>query len=86
MPGNIRISVQQGPGGSSQMFTNMNGGFPGMGPVRRQVQRKAEARYDVLPVGARVVLIGLVGAAERNDSTGVVERYDSDALYELRGM
>lgn len=79
MPGNVRISVQHGPGGSSQMFTNMGGGFPGggMGAARRTVQRKAEARYDVLPVGARVVLVGLTSAAERNDATGVVERYDA---------
>ena len=76
VPGNIRISVQQGPGGSSQMFTNMGGGGFG-GPARRTVQRKAEARYDVLPVGARVVLVGLTSAAERNDATGVVERFDA---------
>ena len=77
MPGNIRVQVMHGPGGSSQMFSNMNSGFPGMGPMRRQVQPKATARYDVLPMGARVVLMDLVAKPERNDDIGVIERFDA---------
>ena len=75
-PGNIRVSVQHGPGGAARMFsTANNGGF--MGAPRRQVQPKQTARYDVLPMGAKVVLVGLQAAAEKNDEVGVVERFDA---------
>ena len=77
MPGGVRISVMNGPGGSSQMFSNMGTGFGGFDGPRRQVQPKATARYDVLPMGARVVLVGLVAAADKNDEVGVVERFDA---------
>ncbi|KAH8047441.1 hypothetical protein JL722_13069 [Aureococcus anophagefferens] len=44
---------------------------------RAHVQPKQTARYDVLPMGAKVVLVGLQAAAEKNDEVGVVERFDA---------
>ncbi|KAH8074314.1 hypothetical protein JL721_1869 [Aureococcus anophagefferens] len=68
--------LDHGPGGAARMFsTANNGGF--MGAPRRQVQPKQTARYDVLPMGAKVVLVGLQAAAEKNDEVGVVERFDA---------
>ncbi|KAH8095465.1 hypothetical protein JL720_2766 [Aureococcus anophagefferens] len=37
---------------------------------RGGVQPKQTARYDVLPMGAKVVLVGLQAAAEKNDEVG----------------
>jgi len=50
------------------------GGFGGMGMP--PALRRPPARFDVLAPGAAVMLTGLVGAADKNDEIGKIERYD----------
>ncbi|KAK7250278.1 hypothetical protein SO694_00007140 [Aureococcus anophagefferens] len=75
-PGNIRVSVQHGP--ARRRAHVLDGEQRRLhGRAGRQVQPKQTARYDVLPMGAKVVLVGLQAAAEKNDEVGVVERFDA---------
>mmetsp|Transcript_18595 Transcript_18595/g.55293 ORF Transcript_18595/g.55293 Transcript_18595/m.55293 type:complete len:218 (+) Transcript_18595:3-656(+) len=88
MPGGIRIQVGGGPGGATQMFTNMGpmGGMAGMGAPRRRVQRRPDPpRFDCLQPGSRVVLCDLRSAADKNGDIGAIVRYDPQkGRYEVR--